>query len=585
MFRLTRRIAIAVAFLVELVPAFAQVPAPVPALPDAERRTSYSITASQCSCTVNFALFGDSTDFANWIEVYLNGVRVNFNDATFGWTITSPSPGTLANLPRPITDAVLTFTNAQTGTVQIVGARRPRRTSQFNENTGIPARNVNQVVTDITATLREMWDKTNDMTGRGLFSQPGNTMGLLPLPAVCSNAFLGFDATGLNPTCVQISTGTSIITPGSVVNGDFVIWSGTGGKTLADGGSFASPPAIGGTAPNAGSFTTLSAIGNSTVGGSETVSGTSNLNGDTYFSGRPWFDVKSTAHSCAAAVGNGSTDDSSAIQCHINFMNTTFGGGIVFFPPGNYHVASTVVSTKGVWLEGAGQDASLITVSADLNPLLFAINATSTNCPVGGQEGGMEKMQINGFNNVSSGTPAVKIGGACNVIIRDSKLLFGAQGLFNAGVDSYIENNFIWGATTALFSTGANWYIRNKFDQAGTPAATNFAYQQGAPDPANAGVIENHFVHCDFSGTYTASVNISDGNGANAITTFDGSVFSSPINIVQAKATMFTGDEFGSTSFNVSSGVLTVVGSFGFSAITVTGAGGRSCAGNINVTC
>jgi hypothetical protein len=255
----------ALSLLSSVAASLAQVPAPVPALPDSERRTAYSITASQCNCNVIFQLFGDATDYQNWVEVYLNGVRVNYNDATFGWTITSPSPGTLANLPRPITDAVLTFNTAQTGTVQIVGARRPRRTSQFQEGAGVPARNLNQVVTDITATLREMWDKTNDMTGRGLFSQPGNTMGPLPLPAVCVNAFLAFDGTGLNPLCQQIVISGTLATPGSTVNGDFAIWTGTNGKQLGDGGApgtfafqnYATPPAIGGTTPNTGVFTDI----------------------------------------------------------------------------------------------------------------------------------------------------------------------------------------------------------------------------------------------------------------------------------------------------------------------------------------
>jgi hypothetical protein len=92
------------------------VPAPVPALPDAERRTSYSITASQCSCTVNFALFGDSTDYQSWIEVWLNGQMANYNDPALGWTITSPT-GPLSTIARPITDGVLTFNLPQTGTV------------------------------------------------------------------------------------------------------------------------------------------------------------------------------------------------------------------------------------------------------------------------------------------------------------------------------------------------------------------------------------------------------------------------------------------------------------------------------------
>lgn len=102
-----------------IAPAFAQAPSPVPALPDTERRTSYTISNTTCACAVGFALYGDSTDYGNWVEVWLNGALVS----SANYTITSPS-GPLATLPRPITDAVLTFTSVQTGTVQIVGARR-----------------------------------------------------------------------------------------------------------------------------------------------------------------------------------------------------------------------------------------------------------------------------------------------------------------------------------------------------------------------------------------------------------------------------------------------------------------------------
>ena len=182
----------ALSLLSSITASLAQVPPPVPALPDAERRTSYSITASACSCSVGFQLFGDTTDFSNWVEVFLNGTRVNFNDPTFGWTITSPS-GPLANLARPITNAVLTFTNPQTGTVQIVGARRPRRVSQFSENRGVAARDLNLALTDIVAQNRETWDKTNDVTGRALLGLPGETLALLPPASVRANGFLAFD--------------------------------------------------------------------------------------------------------------------------------------------------------------------------------------------------------------------------------------------------------------------------------------------------------------------------------------------------------------------------------------------------------
>jgi hypothetical protein len=215
--------------------AFAQVPAPVPALPDTERRTSYSISGTTCACAINFQLYGDGVDFANWVEVFLNGTRVNFNDATFGWTITSPS-GPIGNLARPITNAVLTFNSVQTGTVQIVGARRPRRTSQFSESAGVPARNINQVVTDITATLRELWDKDNDMTGRGLFSQPGVTLGPLPLPSACANGFLGFDATGLIPQCRVGAGAGNMLGPLSATLGNAAVFGATP-NLLTDAGS------------------------------------------------------------------------------------------------------------------------------------------------------------------------------------------------------------------------------------------------------------------------------------------------------------------------------------------------------------
>lgn len=206
-----RRAILALVLIAGIAPAIAQVPAPVPALPDTERRTSYSLTASTCACAVNFALYGDSTDYQNWVEVFLNGILVNFNDPAFGWTITSPS-GPLSNLARPITNAVLTFASPQTGVVQIVGARRPRRTSQFSENQGVSARNLNQVITDIVAMLREVWDKINDVTGRIVRAPPGETMNTLPPAANRASMNACFDSNGNLVPCV--ASGSGSFTPG-----------------------------------------------------------------------------------------------------------------------------------------------------------------------------------------------------------------------------------------------------------------------------------------------------------------------------------------------------------------------------------
>lgn len=164
--------------------------APVPALPDSERRTSYSITAQTGPFAVGFAIYGDSTDYAEWVEVWLNGVQLT---AVSAWTLTSPSSSTLSALPRPITDAVITLTAASTGTLQIVGSRRPRRTSQFAENRGVAARDSNQALTDVIAQLREFWDRMR----LRMFSVPaGETLNQFPPAASRANKIVGFDGSG-----------------------------------------------------------------------------------------------------------------------------------------------------------------------------------------------------------------------------------------------------------------------------------------------------------------------------------------------------------------------------------------------------
>ena len=87
----------------------------------------------------------------------------------------------------------------------------------------------------------------------------------------------------------------------------------------------------------------------------------------------------------------------------------------------------------------------------------------------------------------------------------------------------------------------------------------------------------------DFSGSFTDSVIIADADN-NAITAFTNSVFSSAISITGAQATMFgAGVEFGVAV--ASAAPVNIVGAIGLSAITMTGVGARSCAGNFHITC
>jgi len=168
-------------------------PDPVPSLPDTERRTRYSGLSSNVGpFSVGFDLYGSSTDYAQWVEVWLSGVKlVSGTD----YTLDSPS-GTLSALARPITDARVTPAGAYaagfTGTLDIVGAFRPRRATQLTEGQGEPARSANQTYTTIIAGLREFWDKFARVTQ----APPGETMNVLAAAATRASRYAKFDSSG-----------------------------------------------------------------------------------------------------------------------------------------------------------------------------------------------------------------------------------------------------------------------------------------------------------------------------------------------------------------------------------------------------
>ena len=77
-----------------------------------------TLSGTTCGCAVG-SPFTAIPPIPTLDQVWINGVR-NVTDATHGWSLSSPT-GQFSVIPRPITDALLTFNAAQTGTVQIVG--------------------------------------------------------------------------------------------------------------------------------------------------------------------------------------------------------------------------------------------------------------------------------------------------------------------------------------------------------------------------------------------------------------------------------------------------------------------------------
>jgi Pectate lyase superfamily protein len=307
--------------------------------------------------------------------------------------------------------------------------------------------------------------------------------------------------------------------------------------------------------------------------------------GDAYFgSGRPWVDVTSGANGCQAALNNdtGATQTTSAIQCQVNFMNTApLYGGIVYFPPGTYEINSQITVNGGVMLLGAGQTATVIDASgADFRAIWFNSAA---------QGAGLQNMTVNGYANSAASNNLVRVGnGNVGLIFRDCQLYGGYFALDMNGVDNLIENCFIsgWGSGGGgVISTGANWYLRDKIDTGGSPSQTPaYAFLQNASSFIS-GVVENHFILCDFSGPYTYSIYIADGTN-EAITDVAGSVMSAPIAVTGAKATLFEHDEIGSGSFTINSGAgnASLMGNYAFTSTSIAGGGTnwKSC-GNTNI--
>lgn len=321
-----KRAVLALVLMAGIAPAVAQVPSPVPALPDTERRTTYSISASNCACNVNFALYGDATDFNNWLEVWLNGVNIAYTDAVAGWTITVPT-GSLATRARPISDAVLTFNTPQTGTVQIVGARRPRRVLQFAENAGVPARNLNQALTDIIAMQREAWDKITDVSGRTVQAPPGETLNTLPPRSGRASMLACYDSGGNLTACLSPSSGT-------FAAGNGIQFTGTGPTTVT----------------------------NNIVAGNGVV-----------FTGTNPITISVSSTISPSFTCDGSTDFGTQLQALIN-ANT---GKTIYIPPGPDCLTSVSLALpSNTTITGGGREVSTIR-STTANPVFTSLNATN----------------------------------------------------------------------------------------------------------------------------------------------------------------------------------------------------------------
>lgn len=162
-----------------------------------------------------------------------------------------------------------------------------------------------------------------------------------PTGATGSSGPTGPAGSGTGPTGPTGATGA---TGSSGPTGPAGSGTGPTGPTGATGSSGPTGPAGSGTGPTGPTGPT--GVGTTGPTGPTGAAGT----------GAIYYNVKNYG-----AVGNGTTDDTAAINSAISAAVASGNGGIVYFPNGKYKVTSTLtITTGGVSLLGDGQNSSYI---------------------------------------------------------------------------------------------------------------------------------------------------------------------------------------------------------------------------------
>lgn len=186
------------------------------------------------------------------------------------------------------------------------------------------------------------------------------------------------------------------------------------------------------------------------------LGGTNTFTGDVYFkSGAPWVDVKAFG-----ATGNGSTDDTTAIQNAINSISGGLGAQ-VYFPPGVYCTFTGVtVSTAAVHLVGpaAGSNTAvqISTCNHDVTPV--TLNAFTA---------GLRNIQVLG-GGITSTHPALVLGSSCTeCMVEHSRLQGGTNAIKIQASDFLLFDDHVESAYGAqlIWALGAGYYDRVKADQ------------------------------------------------------------------------------------------------------------------------
>ena len=216
------------------------------------------------------------------------------------------------------------------------------------------------------------------------------------------------------------------------------------------------------------------------------------------------------------AAGNGTTDDTAAVQAAINYVNS-LGGGVVFFPEGTYlvtpsgspAVALSLTGTgsagmQGVRLMGAGNQAA--TLKKNAAGTLLQMSGPSTSPSTGSTHTRYCSVESLGFNGNNYTGDVIQAYYADNLLFRDLYINGNADIVFDSAEfwDSRFYNCVFGGSgsTTANAAT-PNCYIRN------SAAASGFGNSTGSTNAVM-------FHGCRWEAFLTGAVWIAQGPGNSA---------------------------------------------------------------------
>ncbi len=201
-----------------------------------------------------------------------------------------------------------------------------------------------------------------------------------------------------------------------------------------------------------------------------------------------WFNVRNPAFA-GGAKGNGSTDDTAAIQAAINAAQTA-GGGVVYLPHGNYLVSGTLTIT-GSGIAFTGEPTEQVGTGSMINPSNLGFTLFSiTGSWIYLADFTVKWNTLTGASGGASGPVGISLNGANNTHMRNVQLVHAYNGILVGGGGMNFE--FVSVELAAVSDTGRwGWAISGA---TGNPNSANFYTCGASCDTSYTG---DGFVMCD----------------------------------------------------------------------------------------